>query len=288
MKHVLAVALAALCVALPVSGQQKVQRGWTAAANVALRIWLPAGSVTVECWDRDSIDVRGTVAGKSLFFGGIAADGSSGKFGVEPQRRADPRLPSAELRVMVPRRARIAIKMTDGVAEARGGAGSLEVLLVTGRVTVRDASGTVAVETLDAEVVLERIAGAVQVRNGSGTAALSDLQGSLALTTVGGAVQVTGDRLGDGRIESFGGAITVRGSLRPDARLDVSSHDGSITLALVRAQLPRLDLVSRGGGVRNALGPGAVRHGEIVARSFKGRINVVPFGGIEVGKVTSP
>ena len=126
MKHVVAVALAALCVALPVSGQQSVQRGWTAAANVALRIWLPAGSVTVECWDRDSIDVRGTVAGKSLFFGGIAADGSSGKFGVEPQRRDDPRLPSAELRVMVPRRARIANRRAE-----------LET-----RASVRDATGS--------------------------------------------------------------------------------------------------------------------------------------------------
>lgn len=288
MKQALALALVAQLVAFPAPSQHAVQRGWAAAGDVALRIWLPTGTITVECWDRDSIDVRGTVSGKSLFFGGVAPGGRSGKFGVETQRRDDPRLASAELRVMVPRRARVAVKMTDGVAEARGSGGSVEVLLVTGRVLVRDASGTVTVETIDAEVMLERIAGAVQVRNGSGTAVLTDLQGSLALTTVGGAVRVAGDRMGDGRIESFGGAITVRGSLRPGARLDVSSHDGGITLAFARSRLPRLDLVSRGGGVTNALGKGAIDHGEVVARSFKGRINVLPLGGIEGEKVTSP
>jgi hypothetical protein len=265
-----------------------VQRGWATTGDVALRIWLPTGSVQVECWDRDSIDVRGTTGTASVFFGGVGAGGASAKFGVEARRRDDPALPSGQLRVMVPRRARVAIKMTDGTAEARGIGGSLEVLSVSGDVRVRDASGTVSVETIDAEVTLERIAGGVRVRNGSGAVVLTDLQGSLALTSVGGAVQLTGTGFGDGRIETVGGAIAVRGSPRPDARLELSSHDGHITLALDRARLPRLDLASRGGGVTNALGVGTARHGEIVARSFKGRINVVGTGGIEGRKPPSP
>ncbi|MBP7621724.1 MAG: hypothetical protein KA745_12200, partial [Gemmatimonadales bacterium] len=81
-------------------------------------------------------------------------------------------------------------------------------------------------------------------------------------------------------------SITVRGALNPHARLDLQSHDGSIMLVLDRATLPRLDLATRGGIVRNGLGLGDARFGDIVGRSFKGGINVVAGSGIEGGKVT--
>lgn len=281
---------ATLCAALmlaaaPAAAQTAISRGWAAAPEVALRIWVPTGQVELEAWDRDSIDVAGSAARGSSFFGGVGTDGRGAKLGVESLKRDDPTLPGGTLRVRVPRRARVAIKMTEGRVTAVGTTGSLEVLTVTGDVTVRQASGSVTVETIDATVRISATQGAVRVRNGGGIVTLADVEGSMTLTTVGGNITVDGPKVGDGRLETIGGSITVRGTLRPDARLDLQSHDGSITLALDRLALPRLDLATRGGILRNGLGLGNSRFGEIVGRSFKGGINVVARSGIEGGKV---
>ncbi len=279
--------LAALLVAAaPAAAQTPIARGWAAAPDVALRIWLPTGQVELEAWDRDSIDVAGTMARGGSFFGGVGSDGRGGKLGVESLKREDPTLPGGTLRVRVPRRARVAIKMTEGRVTAVGTTGSLEVLTVTGDVTVQQASGSVTVETIDATVRISATQGAVRVRNGGGIVTLANVEGSMTLTTVGGHISVEGPKVGDGRLETIGGNITVRGTLRPDARLDLQSHDGSITLALDKAALPRLDLATRGGILRNGLGLGDARFGEIVGRSFKGGINVLSRSGIEGGKVT--
>lgn len=275
-----------LAVAPPSAAQTPIARGWKVTPDVALRIWLPAGQVELEAWDRDSIDVSGTAARGSSFFGGVGTDGRGGKLGVESVKREDPTLPSGTLRVRMPRRARVAIKMTEGRVTAVGTTGSLEVLTVTGEVTVRQASGSVTVETIDATVRISATQGAVRVRNGGGVVTLADVEGSMTLTTVGGSITVEGPRVGDGRLETIGGSIIVRGALSPHARLDVQSHDGPITLALDRLALPRLDLATRGGILRNGLGLGDARFGEIVGRSFKGGINVLARSGIEGGKVT--
>ena len=268
------------------SAQTPITRGWAAAPEVALRIWLPAGQVELEGWDRDSIDVSGSAARGASFFGGVGEGGRGGKLGVEALKRDDPALPSGTLRVRVPRRARVAIKMTEGRVTAVGTTGSLEVLTVTGEVVVRQASGSVTVETIDATVRISAMQGALRVRNGGGVVTLTDVEGSMTLTTVGGNITVEGPKVGDGRLETIGGSITVRGALNPHARLDLQSHDGSIMLVLDRAALPRLDLATRGGIVRNGLGLGDARFGDIVGRSFKGGINVVARSGIEGGKVT--
>jgi hypothetical protein len=281
-------ALFVVGVALLLMGQrgapETIHRGWATTAEVALRIWLPTGTVEVECWELDSVDVRGTIGTHSSFFGGVAAGGASGKFGVEPRARGDARLASADLRVMMPRRAQLAIKMTDGRVMAVGTSGSLEVLTVTGDVTIRQARGSVTVETIDAKVRISETQGAVRVRNGGGVVTLADVQGSMTLTTVDGAITVEGTALGDGRLETIGGSIAVRGRLTPQARLELSSHDGPISLLLDPTAVPRLDLATRGGLVRNGLGLGNARFGEVVGRSFKGGINVAARSGIEGGK----
>lgn len=277
---------AAMLLAAPCGAQTPVARGWAVAPEVALRIWLPTGQVELETWDRDSVDVVGTMARGSSFFGGVGEGGRGAKLGAESVKRDDPRLSGGTLRVRVPRRARVAIKMTEGRVTAVGTAGSLEVLTVTGDVAVRQASGSVTVETIDAAVRISATRGAVRVRNGGGLVTLAEVEGSMTLTTVGGNITVDGPRMGDGRLETIGGTILLRGALRPGARLDLQSHDGAITLALDKAALPRLDLATRGGILRNGLGLGDARFGEIVGRSFKGGINVVAPGGIEGGKVT--
>ena len=251
-----------------------------------MRIWVPTGTVRVETWTRDSIRVSGTIGRGAHFFGGGAGRGA--KLGVENYDSTNTTLAHGDLIVTVPRKAHVWIKMTDGQVLAARTAGELDVITVTGNIAVQDAEGVVSVETIDADVSLARISGDVRARSGGGRITLARIMGSLTAATVSGAIDVTGASLQDARLETIGGAIIVHASVSPEALLDLETHNGPITLYLDRETLPALNLSSRAGPVKNPLGPGNAGSGRIVARSFKGSINVVAGSGIEGGKSTAP
>ena len=253
--------------------QMPLPRTFTVASDVSLRIWVPTGTVRLETWDHDSIRVSGTIAPNSRFFGG--GGGKSAKLGVENFDVKDTALARGALVVTVPRQAHVWIKMTEGEVTAVGTAGELEVITVSGSISVKDSKGVVAIETIDAAVALSRVDGAVRIRTGGGRVVLADVRGSLTAATVSGDVEVNGKSLQDARLETIGGGITVRGSVARGALLDLETHSGAISLVLDRAALPMLTLSSRGGPVRNPLGPGNEKFGRILARTFKGAIDVL-------------
>ena len=255
--------------------------------DVSMRIWVPSGTVRVDTWDRDSIRITGTVGPASRFFAG--GTGRAAKLGVESVDLKQTALPSADLVVTVPRQAHVWIKMTDGRVTAAHTAGELEVITVTGTITVQDAAGVVSVETIDAGVSLARITGDVRVRSGGGRITLAGIDATLTAATVGGAIDLTGSSMQDGRLETIGGAITVRGTVATEALLELETHSGPITLVVDPASMPMLGLSSRAGTVRNPLTKvKGITSGRITAHSFKGDVNVVVGRGIEGGKVITP
>ena len=99
----------AMLIAAPLAAQQRLVRGMPVDRDVAIRLWVPAGFVEVQGWDRDSVDVRVTPApGTTLSGGGTR---SAAKFALETSR-GDSVLASATMRVMVPRGVRLWIKST--------------------------------------------------------------------------------------------------------------------------------------------------------------------------------
>jgi hypothetical protein len=280
------VAIAFLCAPLPTTAQAVVSHGYAVFPTVSMRIWVPAGSVRVEAWDRDSIRVQGTTVRGTHFFG--AGGGAGAKLGVENDDPAIDLPAHADLVVTVPRLAHVWVKMTDGQVVAAGTAGQLDVITVAGTIAIQDARGVVSVETIDANTTLARAAGDVRARSGGGRITLTDIRGTLTAVTVNGAIDLTGAALEDSRLETIGGPIAVHATLAPESLLDLETHSGTITLYLDRKALPSLDLSSRAGVVKNPLGTGSNSGGRIVARSFKGNINVVVATGIEGRKPTAP
>ena len=271
---------------MPLAAQLTLPHTFAVASDVSMRIWVPAGTVRVETWDRDSIRVTGSIGRNSHFFGGSGGRGA--KLGVENNDSTDTGMPHGDLVVTVPRKAHVWIKMTDGEVIATHTAGELDVITVTGTIIAQDAEGVVSVETIDAAVTLAGISGEVRARSGGGRLSLVQLHGTLTAATVSGAIDLTGTAMADARLETIGGPIVVRGTVAHDALLDLETHNGPITLFLDRGALPALALSSRAGVVKNLLGPGNVKAGRIEARSFKGDINVVAASGIEGKKATTP
>jgi DUF4097 and DUF4098 domain-containing protein YvlB len=269
-----------------VSAQQRLPATYAVAPTVSLRIWVPSGKVRLESWDRDSIRVSGTIGRNSSYFGG--GSGAGAKFGVENMDPKDTRLAEADLVVTVPRRARVWVKMTDGTFSGQGGGGELEVITVAGAITVTGATGVVAVETIDASVTLSQINGAVRVNGGGGRVSLSDIHGTLTATTVSGSLEYFGKVLSDAFLRTIGGTLTLRGGVEPKSLIELETHNGTIDLQVPAGSLPSLRLSTRTGTVRNAFGKENGFIGSIIARSFKGDINVRSLDGIERRKTPGP
>ena len=270
----LAWCIACLMIPLPAIGAQTTlvtTRGFRSTSDVTMRIYVPSGRIRLSVWSRDSIHVRGTIAASSQMFGGGSR--THVKFGVEPRVSGDSTLPRADWEVSVPRGARVWVKMIDGRIDAAGVSGELELYTVRGEISVRDVGGVTSIESIDAPVSVLRSRGDLRVRGSRGAVVLNDVRGTMSVATVSGPVTMTAVTT-DGRVETIGGAISLTGSSMSGSILELQSHAGAIDLSLDARRSPLLDLSSRAGPVLGDKLTGAATNGQLVARSFKGRITV--------------
>lgn len=249
----------------------KPLRAFASAPEVSMRVYVPAGRVRIVAWSRDSVHITGSVGAASSMFGG--GDREHVKFGVEPLRTGDSALPSADLLVMVPRQARLWVKMTNGVIDADGNEGELELYAVGGAISVRNTRGVVSIESIDAAVAVESSSGDLRIRGSKAPITLRNVTGTATVTTVSGGVTVLGAAPAC-RVETIGGDIAFDASALRGAAVELQTHRGTIRVDVNAVALPALDLSSRTGRVRQPLVRGSLKHGSIVARSFKGAITV--------------
>ena len=262
--------------------QTAMHRGFHTNPDVAFRVMVPAGRVRIVAWDRDSIDVTGTIGKSSTFYG--AGAGAGAKMGVEARMQKDSVLADADLTISVPKRARVWVKMTMGTIEAAGTAGELELYTVGGSIAVNGATGVISAESIDAGVTIAQSSGATRVRTGKGKVRLVDVTGTVSVATVSGPVDIRGSMAPEARVETIGGSIMLNVAGFGGTLVDLQTHSGDITIAAAAASMPQLDLLSRGGSVTKPVPVGNEKEGRVVARSFKGAINVKPASGIQKGK----
>lgn len=246
-------------------------RGFQASPTVSMRIYVPTGHLRVRTWDRDSVDVSGTIGQASSMFGG--GDREHVKFGIESERTGEKRLPSADLLVTVPRRARLWVKATVAMIEVAGMAGELEVYAVGGSITVRQSSGVISLESIDAPVRVDSARGDLRVRGGKAPIMLREVRGTASITSVSGSVTLAG-RTPESRVETIGGDVTLDAAQLRGATAELQTHAGAIRIRLAKAR-PLLELSSRTGSVTTPVPAGLAADGRVVARSFRGSITVM-------------
>jgi DUF4097 and DUF4098 domain-containing protein YvlB len=196
------------------------------------------------------------------------------------------------MRVRVPSGARVWIKSTTASVTVSGIRGEVDVMTVTGSVVVSDGTGTVRLESISGPATLARVNGAIRVRGGAGTIRLSDVAGTIDVSTVSGEVvagrnaiiaQPMREDSGPplvGTIESVGGEVRFSGSLGPEGRLEIRTHDGDVSLNLAGLRAPRVSTTARDASIPAALLQGHVAAGEFLVRTFKGRVNAAFLSGI--------
>jgi DUF4097 and DUF4098 domain-containing protein YvlB len=221
-----------------------------------------AGTVTVTGWDRNEVEVTGTLGDGSERLDFVTTDKLT------------------RIQVVLPGKA-WHVKDSDLIVKVPAGS-SLSVNTVSADIAVKGISGAQRLQSVSANVVTQAAADDVEIKTVSGdlTVTGSDQKGLLTVTTVSGNATVThvagevngstvsGDfRLGLGavdrsRLRTTSGDLSLAAYLAGDGRLDVETISGDVRIDLAKPLNVEFDVSSFSGDIRNCFGPKPARTDE--------------------------
>jgi hypothetical protein len=266
--------------------QTPVHRAMRVNRDVGVNVWVPAGSIRIIGWDRDSLVVEGTVTkGERLFFGG-GAEGV--KLGLEEGPPGSAPRPG-RLTVHVPRGARLNVRTASASMEVSDVSGWFNT--VSGDIRVSGSVADIQAEAIDGSIYLTATTPHARARSGSGTVSIGGRVDDLIASTVSGPLTVTAAGLQRARLESVTGAISIAAGIERASSVDVDNHSGSVELRLPATVAADFDLTSVAGAITNLFDshvPAAGRQGRgqqlafvtdpkgarVVVRTFKGPITL--------------
>ena len=240
------------------AAESEIERIVTARPDGVVTITNVAGSVVVTGWDRNEVEVTGTL-GRGVEELEIDSGGRSVDIEVQLVRRSRGRDGNADLEIRVPRGSDLDIEVVSA---------EVEILEVSGEVTVESVSGSVDVEGRVEELDVESVSGAIDIDADAATAVVESVSGSIRLKgamreieagTVSGGIEIEAGEISRADLESTSGRIEISGSLAGGAEIEAESHSGSVELSLPPDTSARFDVETYSGRITNELGPPAQR-----------------------------
>lgn len=130
----------------------------------------------------------------------------------------------------------------DSEIRLRSGDGSVHVERVRGRIDAR---------TDDGRIVMREVAGDITADSGDGSVQMEDVDGRCTVSTRDGSVLVSGRLVGDLTARSGDGSVTVRASAGSTVTggWEIDTADGGVVLSLPEALDARLDVLTSDGRI---------------------------------------
>ncbi len=246
----------ALLLFLPaaLAAQSEIERTVPARPDGLVTITNVAGSVVVTGWDRDEVEITGTL-GRGVEELDIESGGRSVEIEVELVHRSRGRDANADLEIRVPRGSELDIEVVSA---------EVEIMEVTGEVTIESVSGAVDVEGQPKELDVESVSGSIEIDAETEKVTIESVSGGIHLAgtmreieaaTVSGRIEIETGELRSAELETTSGGVEIFGSLAAGAEVDVESHSGSVDLGLPSSTSARFEVATFSGRITNVLGP---------------------------------
>jgi DUF4097 and DUF4098 domain-containing protein YvlB len=275
----------------PARAQQKVAARRATTSDVSVRLFASVGTVRVIGWDRDSVEVTGSIAAGSTTggFGPASAVPISGmKLFIEAPNEKAGR--EGTLTMHVPRNARVWLKTGSADVTVSEVTGGLDVNVVGGSITVHGSPRELRAESMDGAVTIDGAPEWMRVKTATGDIRLRGGV-NIGASTISGAIEATGGEADHLTLETTTGAIRFALGLAKGASVQMETHSGPIDVQLGRTTDVEIDAATVTGAIENAwtrakpaLGRegrgmtlstyGGIASGKLVLRSFKGRISL--------------
>jgi len=250
----------------------------------SINLYVPAGSVRLVAWDRDSLVVRGEKAKNAQLFFGATRRGV--KMGVESASSGDSE-PST-LVIYMPRRGRASVRTASASIVGQGVSG--DFTSSSGNIRLSGVVSSAEAESVNGSLDLDLTTPWLRARTGDGHLLIRGSPQDVDASTIGGTLDVIAPKVARGQFVSVSGDIHWIGSPARGAVFDFSNHSGAVELALPSTASAALSLSSVSGSIENgftrirpiASPPRTLRFNlgdgdaHVSVRTFKGTIRVRP------------
>lgn len=274
---------------LPALAERPVDQTYPANANAAVSVENISGSITVMGWNRDEVQITGTL-GDDVEELSVNASGDRIHIEVDLPEGRNRRLSdaSAQLTIHMPRGGSLSVETVSASIDASDLDGALELESVSGNISVSGNASSIQISAVSGDATVTGSSPSVEIELVSGKASVQGPEDELSVQSVSGVVEVTANNLRHGEISTVSGRLVFTGDLAAGGELEVENHSGVIELNLPGSIGADFEVETFSGDILNDLSSDQAKRtdryapGEKLQFSLNGggaRIEVSSFSG---------
>jgi DUF4097 and DUF4098 domain-containing protein YvlB len=207
-----------------------------------------AGDVNIKVWDKDAVRVEVNHSDREV------VDIKPGEQALTVRSRSvrggPPR--SLDYAITVPKWMGISVSGTYADVTLDGVGGDVTVDTTRGDIKVSGGSGFVSLKSVQGEIVLEKAKGRIEVRAVNEGIRLADISGDLSAESTNGSIVL--DRIDSGNVDLYtvNGNISYDGPIKDKGLYRLTTHNGTIGIALADKVNAMLTVRTYNGGFRSS------------------------------------
>lgn len=249
-----------------------------------------AGSVIVRGWDRNQLEVTGTLADEVERLD-IETRGRRTTIEVVlPERVRE--VDGSDLVIRLPGGSRVEVGGVSADISVEAVSGPLELETVSGDIHIADRPSAIEAATVSGRVEVADAPARTEIGSVSGDIVIASASGTLEAENVSGDIDVGGAGLTGAELASVSGSIHLTTDLVGHGDFELESVSGDITLVVPGGAAGRFELSTFSGRLESDLGPAPTRSAlgtpgqevsfatgsggpSVTVSSFSGRVKVV-------------
>lgn len=258
VKRALSTLSLALALAPVALAQTQIDQRKPASADGLVDIENSAGSIRVIGWDREEVQVTGTLGARAE---GLEFVSRPGRTRIEVEVEGNPHKVVSNLEIHVPAGSRLQIESHSASIDVSEVRGQVKAESVSGKISIAGSSPEVEAESVSGAITIQAPAKRVRASAVNGSLAIRGASGVVEAETVNGRLDVSGGAFQDVRLEAVNGAVSFDGELPTGASLEVETVNGPVELRLPASLGADVSISSFQGDVDSdfeiKLGPGS-------------------------------
>ena len=236
--------------------QGRVEERRPAASDGIVKIENAAGSIKVVGWEREEIEVTGTLGRGAE---GLSIDGRGRQTRIEVKTLGNPHAVHSDLEIRVPAGSRLDMESFNARISVSAVKGPVKAESVNGSISVTGGAQEADLSTVNGGIDVSCPCTRVRAESVNGPVTIQGSSGEVEASTVNGALVVEGGTFERGQLETVNGSIRFQGDLHAKAALDLESVSGSVELVLPAKVSADFSVSTFSGDIVNELGPAARR-----------------------------
>ena len=237
---------------------EEINETLDASADGTVEIYNTSGSVTVEGWSRNAVEVTGTL-GEEVEEFIFERKGDTVVVKVKPiqGKSSGGRSTSSYITVLAPQKSRIDVATISAEIDVEGIEGEQELQSVSGRISTNAFAAEVEAETVSGsiDIVGSNMESETELATVSGGISARDMAGTIDLESVNGRLEVGGGSFSDAALETVNGRIEFKSNLRDGGDLDIETVNGKVVVDFIGSLSAEIDVNTFNGRIKNCFGP---------------------------------